>query len=303
MKTILIFGANSFLGSVLIEYFLEKQFKIIAITRSKKHQFPSQVVHGLWDGEQLGDWVTYLDESDYVINLSGKSVNCRYNKKNKAAIYSSRITSTQIIQKALHNNQRIKAWLNSSSATIYAHSPKRANTEKNGIIGTGFSVEICQKWEETFFQSNEESRFRKVALRSAIVLGKNGGVLPVIKKLAHRGFGGKMGNGEQYFSWIHSEDFCRAVHFILENDQLEGPINLASPYPVKNHEFQFSVRLTEGIRCYLNQPKWLLEFGAKLIRTETELVLKSRYVLPQKLQEAGFQFKHPNLLETLQSFI
>lgn len=302
MKSIVIFGANSFLGKLLVDFFQSRDdYSVIAVTRSSNHTFPNKVKHLLWDGEHLDDWADELLTVDYVVNLAGKSVNCRYNEKNKAAIFSSRLRSTEIIGKALEKTTNVKAWLNMSSATIYAHSLKIPNTESSGIIGTGFSVDVCKQWESQFFSAKTQANLRKVALRSTIVLGKNGGVLPVIKKLAHFGLGGRMGNGEQYFSWIHEEDFCRSIHFLLENEQINGPVNLASPYPVKNNEFQFSIRISEGIRWYVNQPRWMLEMGAKFIQTETELVLKSRYVLPEKLVQSGFQFKHPNLLESLQA--
>lgn len=301
MKHLLIFGANSFLGQALIAYFLEQpEFKITAISRSEKHHFPAGVKHLIWDGKTEGTWTSELRTADHIINLAGKSVNCRYTPTNKAAIYTSRIESTEIIAKMIrkHLHPNLKCWINSSSATIYDHEEQIPNTENTGRIGSGFSVDVCQKWEAAFFREGFDD-IRQVAIRSTIVLGKKGGVLPVLKKLAHRGIGGKMGSGEQYFSWIHERDFCRALHFLLLHHTFKGIVNLASPNPVKNKNFQQLIRETEGIKCYLNQPEWLLKIGAIILGTETELVLKSRYVISETLQKQGFQFKYPKLIDAL----
>lgn len=301
MKQLIIFGANSFLGQTLINYFLKQpDFSIIAVSRSETHRFPKGVKHLIWDGRTEGTWTTTLLTADYIINLAGKSVNCRYTPKNKAAIYTSRIESTHIIGKAIQKypHPKLTCWINSSSATIYDHEERIPNTEKDGRIGSGFSVDVCQKWEAAFFQEANKD-IRQVAIRSTIVLGEKGGVLPVLKKLAHRGIGGKMGSGEQYFSWIHELDFCRALHFLMLHETFKGIVNLASPNPVKNKNFQQLIRETEGIKCYINQPEWLLKIGAVLLGTETELVLKSRYVISETLQKQGFQFKYPKLIDAL----
>lgn len=300
MKRIIIFAANSFLGRELVAYFSQYNYEIIVVTRKTNEKFKQVLAHEIWDGKSIGPWASWLNSVDGIINLAGKSVNCRYTKKNKAAILASRLASTSIIQHALDLSQTQKSvcWLNASSATIYAHEEKNANTEIKGEIGKGFSVEVCKQWENEFFKTQIDC-IRKIALRTSIVLGKSGGVLPVLVKLAKRGLGGKMGQGTQRFSWIGIEDFCRATRFLMENSSCKGVYNIVSPNSVTNQTFQLVIRNAYSIRYFINQPKWLLELGAVFLGTETELVLKSRYVYPERLLNAGFQFKTSEISELI----
>lgn len=295
MKKIVITAANGFLGEVLAHYFVEQYptIEIITLTRKPHTINLSQVKNVLWDGKTLNSWQHSLENADALINLAGKSVNCRYNEANKTAIFASRLESTAILGKAITECKRPpKVWLNAASATIYAHSEIKGNTETNGIIGSGFSVEVCQQWEACFFEQQTPTT-RKVALRTAIVLGKSGGVYVPLKRLAQFGLGGKMGKGNQYFSWIHEHDFCRAIDWCIQHESISGVINIAAPCPLINSEMQKELRQSLKIPFGIPQSKLLLEFGARLIKTETELVLKSRYVLPEKLIQSGFNFHFP----------
>jgi uncharacterized protein (TIGR01777 family) len=252
-----------------------------------------------WNGKNFGDWANELEGADVLINLAGKSVNCRYNDANKAAIYSSRLESTTILGEAIQaceNPPRL--WINAASATIYRHSLNDPMTESTGEIGTGFSVDVCQKWEKSFFHFQLKNT-RQVALRTAIVLGKNGGVMIPFKRLTQIGFGGKMGDGQQQFSWIHIDDVCRSVEFIIENESMNGTINVSSPNPIRNTIFMYALRQRYNQLAVIPSPFWLLELGAKLIKTETELIIKSRYVLPEKLEQAGFKWKYPMIEQAL----
>lgn len=292
----MIFAANSFLGKELINYFTQHKFEIIAVTRNANETFEGILAHETWDGRSFGTWTNWLNTCHGIINLSGRSVNCRYNAQNKAEIYASRLESTAIIQAAIETfapNQPI-CWINAASATIYEHEEFNPHTESRGILGTGFSVDVCKKWEAQFF-SPSPACIRKIAIRTSIVFGTTGGVLPVLIKLAQRGLGGKMGNGRQQVSWIAIDDFCRAVHFLLVNEKANGVYNLAAPHPLRNERVQRLIRETYGIRWYIDQPKWLLQIGAVLIGTETELILKSRFVIPERLLTDGFQFSFPEL--------
>jgi uncharacterized protein (TIGR01777 family) len=172
-------------------------------------------------------------------------------------------------------------------------------TESTGEIGTGFSVDVCQKWEKSFFDFQLKNT-RQIALRTAIVLGKNGGVMVPFKRLTQLGFGGKMGDGQQQFSWIHIEDVCRSIEFIIQNESLNGAINVSSPNPVRNMIFMDALRKRYNRFALIPSPKWLLELGAKLIKTETELILKSRFVIPEKLEQAGFKWKFPKIEDAVQ---
>ena len=295
---IIITAANGFMGEYLVNYF-SKTHEVVAIVR-KSMSFENAKTC-IWDGKNLGDWAHEIDRADVVINLAGKSVNCRYNDANRAAIYTSRLESTTVLGKAIEacvNPPKI--WVNAASATIYRHSLTDPMTENNGEIGIGFSVDVCQQWEKSFFDFQLKNT-RQVALRTAIVLGKNGGVMIPFKRLTQLGFGGKMGDGQQQFSWIHIEDVCRSIEFIIQNDSLSGAINISSPNPIRNDVFMQVLRLRYNRFALIPSPKWLLELGAKLIKTETELILKSRFVIPEKLEQAGFKWHYPIIEQALET--
>lgn len=294
---IIITAANGFMGEALVNYF-SKAHEVVAIVR--KSMTFENVKTCMWDGKNIGDWATEIDGADVLINLAGKSVNCRYNEANKAAIYASRLESTAVLGKAIEACKNPpKLWINAASATIYRHLLNDPMTENNGEIGTGFSVDVCQKWEKSFFDFKFK-KMRQVALRTAIVLGKNGGVMIPFKRLTQLGFGGKMGNGQQQFSWIHIDDVCRSIEFIIENESLKGALNVSSPNPVRNNVFMQALRQRYNRFAAIPSPVWLLELGAKLIKTETELILKSRFVLPEKLEHAGFKWKFSKIEEALE---
>jgi NAD dependent epimerase/dehydratase family enzyme len=267
-----------------------------------------------WDDQAAIDRA--VDGASLVIGLAGKSVNCRYTPENRAEIFRSRLETTSALSRAIAKAENPPAlWVNSSTATIYRHAEDRPMTESTGEIGTGFSVEVAKAWERALF-ADELPATRRVALRSAIVLG-HGGVLGPLENLARLGLGGAQHDGRwpvsrarreagtghlpgarrgrQRFSWVHVEDVARIVDFLEEHPELDGPVNAASPNPVDNAAFMATVREVLGARIGPPMPRWMLELGAIGIRTETELVLKSRWVLPEKLAAAGFEFRYPTL--------
>jgi uncharacterized protein (TIGR01777 family) len=241
-----------------------------------------------------------MEGTDVLINLTGKSVDCRYNEKNKEEIYKSRIDSTKVLQQAVDQCiTKPKIWLNASSATIYIHSETHLNTEENGIIGDDFSMNICKNWEKEFFKMNNEQT-RKVALRTSIVLGNNGGAFPKLQMITRFGLGGKQGRGQQKVSWIHIDDFCKAVEWIINHEDMSGTVNVTAPNPVSNEDLMIRMRKHLKIPFGLNAPVWQLEVASLFLNTETELLLKSRNVYPEKLIKAGFQFTYPELDKALQ---
>ncbi|WP_299315086.1 TIGR01777 family oxidoreductase [uncultured Aquimarina sp.] len=298
MKKLIIAAGTGFLGNVLVEHFKNKAETIVILTRSKNKSIENiKYVH--WDAKTLGVWKQELDDADVLINMTGKSVDCRYHQKNKDLILSSRVDSTAVLGEAvLACKNPPKVWLNSSTATIYRHSLDKEMDEVNGEIGTGFSVNVATNWESVFF-SHQTPKTRKVALRTSIVLGKNGGALQPILNLVKIGFGGKQGKGNQKFSWIHEDDFARSLEFIIENSEIQGPINIVAPKPTDNNGLMKTLRNATKTPFGIPLPKPLLEIGARIIKTETELILKSRNVIPKKLQDSGFRFKHPNLTKAL----
>ena len=292
---IIISAGTGFLGKNLEQFFINKNYEVKILTRNPKRK--NEI---FWDSKTVGNWKNELENADVLINLAGKSVDCRYNNENKKEIYDSRINSTIVLQNAIDECQNPpKIWLNASSATIYVHSETHLNTEENGIIGDNFSMNICKSWEKEFFKT-ENQNVRKVALRTSIVLGKNGGAFPKFKQITKLGLGGKQGQENQMMSWIHIDDFCKAVNFIIENQNLKGAINITAPKPLSNEEMMKKLRGKLKIPFGIPSPVWLLEIASIFIRTETELMLKSRNVYPEILLENGFKFKYDDFRKALE---
>lgn len=284
-KKIVIAGGTGFIGKYLQHKLEELDYAVTIISRNKNN------VQWVNNDDVIGA----LENAEMLINLAGKSVDCRYTEKNKKDIYDSRINTThQLGEAILKCNNPPLLWINSSTATIYRHAEDRPMTEKNGEIGTGFSVNIATAWEDSFFQFTLP-KTRQVALRMAIVLGNDGGVVLPIKNLVRFGLGGKNGSGTQMFSWIHIEDVFRIIMFLNKNKSIDGVINTAAPNPETNHSFMKKFRKAMKIPFGLSTPVWLLKTGAVIIKTETELILKSRWVLPERLLNEGYIFNFSTL--------
>jgi len=295
---IIIAAGTGFLGKNLKNYFIGKSHQVYILTRNPKHK--NEIY---WDAKTLGEWKDIFENADIIINLAGKSVDCRYTDKNKKEIYSSRIESTKVLQQAVNGCiNKPKVWLNASSATIYIHSETHLNTEENGVIGDDFSMNICKSWESEFFKVKTEN-VRKVALRTSIVLGNNGGAFPKLKMLTKLGLGGKQGRGDQNVSWVHIDDFCKAVEFILEDENLSGPVNITASVPLSNEEFMMKLRKSMKVPFGLNAPVWQLEIASVFLKTQTELLLKSRNVYPEKLIKKGFGFLFPTVESAFQNLM
>lgn len=287
---IIIAGGTGFLGGSLEKYFTRKGDQVHILTRKPKRNNEMY-----WNAETLGDWKESLDGADVLINLTGKSVDCRYHDNNKKEIYTSRINSTKVLQQAVDACKvKPQVWLNASSATIYIHSETQLNTERSGVIGDDFSMNICKSWEKEFFRMTDEN-VRKVALRTSIVLGRDGGAFPKLKTITRLGLGGKQGRGEQKVSWIHIDDFCRAVDWIIGHENISEAINITSPEPVSNNDLMTRMRKHMKMPFGMNAPVWQLEIASVFLGTETELLLKSRNVYPEKIMKSGFQFTYFNL--------
>ena len=298
-QKIILAGGNGYLGNVLAEYYRPLASEIIILAR-KSGASNGNVRTLVWDGKNEGDWATELENSDLLINLCGKNVNCRYNTKNKQAILDSRIDPTGLLGKVIAKLKHPPGlWINAASATIYRHAEDRPQDEYTGEIGKGFSVDICTAWESLFFSFNTP-KTRKVALRIGIVFGNTDGVFPRLLNLVKIGLGGQQGNGRQYVSWIHEHDLAAITSWLLEHPEINGAVNAVSPEPVQNAlQMQF-IREVYGMPWGLSAPKWLLKIGSIVIGTETELILKSRWVLPKRLLDGGFEFKYPGMKEAVE---
>jgi len=256
-----------------------------------------------WDARSVGAWAAELENADVVINLAGRSVNCRYTAENRRAILDSRVASTRAVGAAIANAARPpRVWLQMSTATIYAHRYDAPNDEATGIVGGAepdapstwrFSIDVAKAWEAAALEP-ETPATRKVLLRSAMVMSPDrGGIFDTLLRLVRVGLGGAAAGGAQYVSWIHYADFVQAVLWLIDHTEMDGAVNLAAPHPVPNGEFMRALRSAWGASVGLPATRWMLEVGARAMGTETELVLKSRRVVPGRLSRGGFAFEYP----------
>jgi uncharacterized protein (TIGR01777 family) len=297
---IVIPGGSGQVGHILARHFHAQGHAVTVFSR-RPRPAPWRVVY--WDGLTPGPWIADLEESDVCINLAGRSVNCRYTPANRRSIYESRIRSTRLLNEVIASvNHAPRLWVNASTATIYRHALDRAMNETDGELGGNepgapdtwnFSIDVAKEWEETFF-STPTPLTRKVATRGAMTFSPDrGGVFDAFSGLVRRGLGGRQGPGTQFVSWIHEADFVRAVDLLIAREEFAGVVNLASPNPLRNCDFMRALREAWGIRIGLPTPVWMTEIGTWLMWTESELVLKSRHVVPGRLLDAGFQFLLP----------
>jgi uncharacterized protein (TIGR01777 family) len=297
---IVIPGGSGQVGQILARH-LHAQGHAVTVLSRNPQPAPWRVVP--WDGVMRGEWIAGLAQSDVCINLAGRSVNCRYTTANRRSICESRIHSTRLLNEVIASlNPAPRLWINASTATIYRHALDRAMNEADGELGGGepgapdtwnFSIDVAKGWEKAFF-ATPTPLTRKVAVRSALTLSPDrGGVFDVLSGLVRHGLGGRQGDGTQFVSWIHEADFVRAIDMLIAREEFFGVVNLASPCPLPNNEFMRALRQAWSVRFGLPSPEWLIEIGTFLMRTESELVLKSRRVVPGRLLAAGFQFLFP----------
>lgn len=314
-KHIIIAGGTGFIGQGLVKYFGKENY-ITILSRQSVNSHNNSYQHTLlqpaqgynvtyrrWDGEHVEKhWAGEMEAADIVINLAGKSVNCRYTEKNKREIFDSRTNSSKAIGDAIR--QCVvppKLWINAASATIYRHAEDRPQDEYNGEIENDFSVQVCKKWEQSFAEQRTPFT-RKVALRTGITLG-NGGVMIPYFNLLKFALGGRQGNGRQMYTWIHIEDVCRVVEWLYQHPEMEGVFNCTAPNPVTNKYFMDTLRKYTGHKIGLPAYKWMLKIGAAIIGTEPELILKSRWVVPTKLLENGFTFRYATISDAVKNII
>ena len=297
---VIIPGGAGHLGRIVAGHLHAKGNAVTVLARSGVVA-PWPVVS--WNGTDLDDWAMELEDADVVINLAGRSVNCRYNAENRREILESRIRTTELLGEALSKLHRPpRLWINASTATIYRHSLDRAMDEATGELGGRepnvpdswrFSIDVATRWEKTFFAANTPLT-RKIALRSAMVMSAEpGGTFDILLRLVRFGLGGACGSGKQFVSWVHESDFVRAMDYLVAHEEFEGPVNVASPNPLPNEDFTRILRKAWGANVRLPASKWMLEVGAFFLRTETELILKSRRVVPGLLLASGFEFQSP----------
>lgn len=297
---VVIPGGSGQVGTILARTFTGDGHDVVVLSRKVE---PADWAVVYWDGETFDTWTHEIDGADVVINLAGRNVNCRYTTENRREIMDSRVKSTKVVGDAIAAAScPPKLWLQSSTATIYAHRFDEPNDDATGIIGGdepgvpdtwNFSISVAKAWEQATNEAVTPNT-RKVLMRSAVTLSPDhGGAFDILLGLVRRGLGGAAGDGKQYVSWIHDKDFVRAISWLIEHDSLSGPINLASPLPIPNKDFMRILRDVWGTSIGLPATRWMLELGALFMRTETELILKSRRVVPKVLTDSGFSFEFP----------
>jgi uncharacterized protein (TIGR01777 family) len=310
LMKIVIPGGSGKVGSLLSSAFHEHGHEVVVLSRQ-----PAAAAWRVvsWDGVTLGDWASEIDGADVVINLAGRSVNCRYTAENRRAIIDSRIASTRVVGDAIARASRPpRVWLQSSTATIYAHTFGAPHDERSGRLGGqeadapaswAFSIEVARGWEKALDLA-VTPRTRKVALRSAMIMStETGGILDTLLVLVRRGLGGPAGDGRQFISWIHQQDFISAIEWLIAHDDIDGIVNVASPNPLPNTDFMRILRHEAGVPFGLPSTKWMLAIGAVFMRTETELILKSRRVIPGRLIDGGFVFRYPRWEEAAHDLV
>lgn len=307
---VVIPGGNGQVGTVLSRHFHSQGHRVVVLAR-KPFPAPWRVVS--WDGENLGQWTSELENADVIINLAGRSVNCRYTAANRKAMTDSRIQTTHLLGRAIRQLAHPpRLWVNASTATIYRHIYDRAMDEQTGEIGGNepdapvkwkFSIDVATNWEAAFFDA-ETPNTRRVALRSSMIMSPDrGGIFDALLRLVRYGLGGTASSGQQFISWIHDADFISALEFLIAHDEFEGVVNISSPNPLRNRDFMKSLRQAWGTPIGLPATTWMLELGSIFLRTETELVLKSRRVIPGRLLTAGFQFQFPDWARAAQDLV
>ena len=293
MKKVVIAGGTGFIGKYLTKRFQESGYEVLIVSRLQGNIS--------WEHTELTE---ALNSAELVINLAGKSINCRHNQQNKKALIESRINPTIKLGKAIQSCEKPpKLWLNASATGIYKPSENTAQTEDTTEPGSDFLADLVMQWETAFFRF-KLNKTRQIALRTSVVLGKNGGALKPLLLLSKLGLGGKQASGDQIFSWIHIEDYFRIILFAIENQTLMGVINATSPEPVKNKVLMKSIRKNLAFMPVgLPAPAFAIKIGAAFINTESSLILNSSFVIPKRLIEAGFTFLHPTISEALSDIL
>lgn len=292
-KRVVIAGGTGFIGQYLKKRFEEDGYEVFIISRQA-----NQI-----NWSQTHDIIAAMESAEMLINLAGKPINTVFTEQNKAALISSRVETTVALGKALTQCKNPPSvWLNASGAHIYGTSDEKEHKENDALDNDFFPAIMAQKWEEALYQI-ELPHVRKVALRISIVLGKDGGVLQPFINLTKLFLGGKQGSGQQKFSWIHLEDFYQIIRFAAVNPNIEGALNVCSPEIVDNKTLMHQLRKTMKVPFGMPAPEFGIKIGAKMMGIEPDLILKSLSVFPQKLMNAGYQFRYPNLTSALNEIL
>ncbi len=302
-NTILLAGGTGTMGRILQDHFVRQGFRVVVLTRDPARHKRTGVTFLPWDGRNIGEWAAELEGATALINLAGRSVDCRYNERNKALILDSRVDATNVLGLAIARcTAPPKLWINLSTATIYRHAEDRAMDEATGELGSGFSVNVAKAWEKAFFD-HPRAGVRQVAVRCAMVFSPHGGAFPRFTQLTRFGLGGHHGSGTQYVSWVHEADVAAFFQWLIDTPGVDSVIDLAAPTPVTETTLMSALRARLKPFVHFNVPGWMLPIGALLMRSETELVLKSRRVVPTRALALGYRFHHSTIATALDDLL
>lgn len=296
---VVLAGGSGFLGRFLAEELARRGREVVVLTRAPRNgDGNGRVREVAWDGRTTGEWARTLEGAEAVVNLAGRSVNCRYTPANRREIVASRVNAVEAVGRAvLRCSEPPKVFVQAASAAIYGDAGRRV-CDETAPAGRGFSVETCVRWEGAF-NSLELAGTRKVLLRIGFVLGREGGALGTLSKLTRLFLGGAVGTGRQYVSWLHAADMNRIFLWAVESREAEGTFNATGPAPLTNAEFMESLRRAHSRPWSPPVPVWAVRLGARLMGTEAELALTGRRCLPERLIENNFKFLYTSLDEAL----
>ena len=300
-ETVVLAGGSGFLGQNLTRFLVKEGYTVVILTRAAERLSAVRSVE--WDGRTRGGWMRFVSGAKAVVNLTGRSVNCLHNGKNRREILNSRLDSVRILGEAIRSAERPpKAFIQATSLAIYGDSAERVNDEY-APPGSGFSAEVCQRWEELIHEI-ELPNTRRIILRIGFVLGPGGGVLAPLVQLTKSYLGGSIGNGNQYISWIHVADLNEMFRWSIERPDVQGIYNATSPNPVTNREFMRELRLVLDRPWSPPTPVFAVKLGAKFImRTEPSLALTGQRCIPRRFLQQGFEFRQPDLAPALRDVL
>lgn len=296
MKKLIIAGANGFIARYITRHFSALGWEVVGLARRTEGLDENcRYVH--WDGETMGSWADEIDGCDVVVNMAGSSVNCRHNEVNKKHIISSRVTTTRLLGLAIAACEKPpEVWMNASGVAGYKHVDT-APQDENGEGGDDFMAEVVHLWEDEFYKADIPESVRRLALRTTLVMAMNEPKIAAdyLVKMSKLFMGGKLASGQQMVSWIYIEDYCRAIEWLIDHNDVSGAVNMSTPEPVTNAEMMRRFRKAVNRPFGLPAAGWMVKIGAFFLGTEAELILKGMWVLPTKLETHGFVFKHPEM--------
>lgn len=293
MKRVILAGGSGFVGHALAPVLVANGYQVVVLGRGAAHR-KDHVEYLQWDGKTPGGWASSLDAAEAVVNLTGKNINCRHTPENRREIIRSRVDSVRVLGEAIGQSATPpKVFVQTSGVGFYGDTGHQV-ADEDAPLGIDFPAEVCRQWEGAF-NALDLPKTRKIILRLAVVLGREGGALPLLEKLTRWFLGGAVGDGRQFLSWVHIADAVRMFVSAIEQEDLTGVFNATAPVPVTNREFMSELRRALHRPWSPPVPPPMARAGAWLMGSDGDLALLSSRCVPRRLLEHGFQFQFPTL--------